>query len=157
MEVDTYIQENKELIKNLCKKYTTCSYNADDIFQDFYLYLREKHPCNLKKATGYFFGFLMKNKHFKNNPERAYTSFDIELTNEPIHTPDYESKQQVEVMRSKLPEPYKRIFDMVFMEGNLSENELAARLNCTRYAARQSRAKLFELLEIKQKSIKFVY
>jgi DNA-directed RNA polymerase specialized sigma24 family protein len=155
MEVDNYITENYTKIMNLCLKYCKDKNNADDLFQDFYLHLREKHPCNLKKQTGYFFGFLMKCR-IADNPEKQYLSTDIEITDyqHPITNTNYEHIDYLQRLRKRLPEAYKIWFDAIYLEDNVTEMEIAQRLGKTRYEARQIKIRLHQLMGIKRKNSK---
>jgi len=158
MTADEYIVDNYEKIKNLCIKYCKCQSNADDLFQDFYLYIKKQElPCDFEKRTGYFFGYLLKNKHFYNNPERKYKTEDIEINIQPKYIHDFDSIDLCDRIRSRLPEPYKRVFDIMFKEGNIKIKELAERLKCSEYGALQTKKKLYKHMGVKNPKKKINY
>jgi hypothetical protein len=173
--VNKFINKNYTKIKNLSYKYAKIYNNecfADDLISEFYIHLlerenRHKTVKDLEKTMAYFFKCLYFNNSALNKLSQKNIDFvDLTMTETEVEDPEkindeieqknneIENKlKEVYGKVNKLPPAYKQLFKIIFEEKKWRTKDIAKELNCTIYAATESRKLLFEKLNYSIKNL----
>lgn len=176
--IDNFITKNYEKIKNMAYNASFKNNNTlyiEDLIGEFYIFLLERMKRNdteedLKNAMHYYFGCqFFKDSTIKKLNQKdktkfiSYTSTD-NFTNEideELDELDLQWKENIEnklkYLKNKydqLPPAYKELYKIIFVNRKWTHQQIAEELNTTIYSAKQSRKKLFQLLDLDEKNIK---
>lgn len=177
--IDNFINTNFNKIKQMAYNSSYKTKNTlfiDDLINEFYLLLiqnieRNNTEKDLEKTMIYFFGC----QHFKDSAKNKLNNKKLNLLyyNDLINiNNDYnyllieddsdinnkitkeEKINTFEEKVNKLPTSYKELFKIIFINKKWKYKDIAKELNCSIYAAKKTRNKLFKLLDIDKNKTK---